>query len=302
MAANVPGRTERIVSGRVPVMGETRYDLTSSLGIAAIILLVGTVLLLIAVWLSNFLPSNYTPPVEMLPGTFGFEDGNENDTLTVEAPADLSDDPSLSNDQQDTNMEKALENMLSVSATASSFSLPNPFDENNSGRMPGAAIGNGGKPLGVRGGGRGGAPRHQRWIVEFAERRSLNLYAQQLDFFGIELAAAFSDGRIFYVRKLSAGFETRQSSLKAGDERLYMNWQDGGDRVKADRELLTKAGIPDLDQAKILHFYPQETERLLIEAETSYANRPRERIRRTNFRVEGTEGDFRFVVKAQKYR
>ena len=51
MAANVPGRTERIVSGRVPGMGETRYDLMSSLGIAAIIVLVGTVLLLISLFI-----------------------------------------------------------------------------------------------------------------------------------------------------------------------------------------------------------------------------------------------------------
>ncbi len=302
MVVRVPKRKDRLVSGRVPVMRETSYDRASSLGLSVIVLLVGLTLLLIAIWLSNFLPTVHVERVVMTAGTGGFEDGAEDETLDVESPEDLSDDPSLANDQQETQLEEVVDNMVSVSATAASFRLPAAFPDDASGGLPGSAVGTGSRPLGSGGGRTGGTPEHKRWVIEFAENRSLNLYAQQLDFFGIELAAAFPDGRIVYVKNLSGDVQVREGTLSDEDQRIYFNWQGAAERAQADRELLTRAGIPNLDQARILHFYPPETEQMLLRLEQEYADRPVERIRRTNFRVEGEPGNFRFVVRSQKYR
>jgi hypothetical protein len=300
---DVPDRRARLVTGRVPVMGETSYDLTSSLGIAALLVLLGGVVLLVSIWASSFLSENYTPSVQMIVSDGGVDDGSPDDSLDVESPEDLSDDPSLANDQQETQLEQALEAMINATGSVSALNFSNDLADETSSGLPGSAEGSGGRPLGAAGKGRkGGIPPEERWFIEFAERDSLELYAAQLDHFGIELAAAFPDRRVFYVRKLSSGFETREERIDGGDQRLFMNWKGGGQRVQADRELLEKAGVPDLSNAVVLHFYPAETEQLLARTEAEYANRPIEQVRRTSFRVTGGPGAFRFVVEAQKYR
>jgi len=300
---DVPDRRARLVTGRVPVMGETSYDLTSSLGIAALIVLMGGVVLLVSIWASSFLPENYTPSVQMIVADGGVDDGSTEDSLDIESPEDLSDDPSLANDQQETQLEQALETMATATGSVSTLNFSNDLADETSSGLPGSAKGTGGRPLGAAKKGRkGGVPREQRWIIEFAERGSLELYAAQLDHFGIELAAALPDRRVFYVRKLSSGFETREGRIDGGDQRLFMNWKGGGQRVEADREMLEKAGVPDLVNAVVLHFYPAETEQMLAQAEAEYANRPIEQVSRTNFRVTGGPGSFKFVVESQKYR
>ena len=301
--SGVPNRNARLVTGRVPVMRETRYDRTSAVGIALLLVLLGGVILLITVWASSFLPVNYTPGVQMIIADGGFDDGEQDNSLDVESPEDLSDDPSLSNDQQDTQLEQSLEKIMAVTGEASTFNASDEAIDNNSGGRPGSAIGTGGNPLGaVRQGRKGGVPREQRWAIEFKERGGLASYAAQLDFFGIELAAAFPDKRVIYVSKLSTGFAVRESRVESGDTRLFMNWQGGGDRIKADIELLTKAGVKGAKEAVVLHFYPQETEQMLAQVELDYAGRPEEQIRRTNFRVTGDSGAWEFVVQSQKYR
>jgi len=300
---DVPDRSARLVTGRVPVMRETRYDLTSAMAIAAMLLLIGGVIMLVSIWASSFLPETYTPSVQMIVADGGVEDGEQDSLLDVESPEDLSDDPSLANDQLETQLEQTLETMATATGAVSTLDFSNELADETSSGLPGSADGTGGQPLGAaRRGRKGGVPSEQRWIIEFAERRSLELYAEQLDYFGIELAAVLPDRRIFYVRKLSSGFETRESRIDGSDHRLFMNWKGGGERVEADKELLTKAGVTDLVGATVLHFYPPETEQLLVQAEAEYANRPVEQIRRTNFRVAGESGSFRFVVESQKYR
>lgn len=297
----VPDRQARRVSGRVPVMRETRYDLTSSLVIAAALVLIGSVILLISVWLSNLLPERVRSEVLMVAGQGATEQGEMNKTLHVESPEDASDDPSLSNDQQETHLEQVLDRMVSASGEAVQFKIANDFADAFSSGSPGSAEGTSGNPYGPGGGLRPGIPREQRWTVEFSEEGSLAQYAQQLDFFGIELGAVYQDGRVIYVGKLSSGYEVRESRIDAGDDRLFMSWQQG-DRIKADQQLMKDAGIADVAQSKVVHFYPKQTEDLLAALEKSYAGRPPEQIRRTRFRATGAPGAFEFVVESQKYR
>lgn len=298
--ANVPDRQARLVTGRLPVMRETRYDHTSSVVIAAALVLAGSVILLITIWLSNLLPEQPNLQIVIEPGNSAADDGIEEENLRVESPEDPSDDPSLSNDQQDTQLEQVLEEMLNATGAATQLRLPTDFSDAASSGSPGSAVGTTGSPLG-RGGSGDAIPREKRWSVEFAERGSLDEYAQQLDFFGIELGVAFRDGRIIYVSQLSSAMRKREARVEDGDARLFMSWR-GGERVQADLELLEKAGVADAASGQPLHFYSAETEALLARIETEYADRPPAQIRRTQFRVTGEPGDYQFVVVSQKYR
>lgn len=297
----VPDRQARRVSGHVPVMRETRYDQTSSLVIAAALVLIGSVILLISVWLSNLLPERVSTSVTMVAGQGATEDGELNETLDVESPEDPSDDPSLANDQQETQLEQVLDRMVSASGAAVQFKMANDFADATSAGSPGSADGTSGRPYGPGGGLRPGIPREQRWTVEFSDEGNLEHYAQQLDFFGIELGVVYPDGRLVYVSKLSSGFMVTESRIDAGDDRLFMTWQQG-DRVKADLQLLDDAGVQDAGTAKIVQFYPRETEDMMAALEKSYAGRPADQIRRTRFRATGAPGSFEFVVESQKYR
>lgn len=299
--ANVPDRQARRVTGRVPVMRETRYDLTSSSVIAAGFVLIGIVVLLVAIWLSNLLPERTVAAVTMVVGAGMSEDGDINELLLVESPEDPTDDPSLSNDQEETQLKEVLEKTVSASGEAAQFQLVNNFSGSESSGTLGSSAGTSGNPFGVGGSGRGGVKREQRWTVEFIDGRSLSRYAQQLDFFGIELGVVFPDGRVVYVNKLSSGFAVREDRIDSGDQRLFMNWQEGN-RVKADLKLLADAGVADAGAGRVLHFYSAEAEMLLAKVEMDYAERPADQIRRTRFRATGEPGAFHFVVESQKYR
>lgn len=301
MSSAVKDRSVRHVTGRVPVMSETSYDRATSGQIA---LVVGLLLLsgiLLAVWLSNFLPEVVTLPAVFPAGAGGFEDGDPNETLDVESPEDPSDDPSLSNDQQETQLEQITEQIVTLSNNAATMVAPNEYTDASGGGNPGSAVGTGGRPYGSGGGGTGGAPNDNRWLVQFAEQGNLKVYARQLDFFGIELGLAFKDGRMFYLSNMSTTNTLRQEKVSSEDQRLFMSWQ-GGDRVKADRDLLRKANVPDVDDGIPLHFYPKETEAMLTRLELDYGGKQPNQIRRTYFQVEKAGNGYKFRVTQQKLK
>ncbi|MEZ6125895.1 MAG: hypothetical protein R3C49_22435 [Planctomycetaceae bacterium] len=301
MSTTIPDRKARRVNGRVPVMSETKFDVATSAQIAAALALAGFALLLIAIWLSNLLPEVTSLPVIMTAGEGGFEDGSPDETLNVESIEDPTDDPSLSNDQDMTQLEEITDQVMTLSETASALTEPNAYSDAAAGGNPGSAEGTGGRPLGTGGGGPGGTKREQRWLVEFADKGDLKSYARQLDFFKIELGCAFRDGRIFYLSSMSTSPNLREARMSSQDQRLFMNWQ-GGDRVQADQELFVKAGLPNPQEGTVLHFYAPETEQKMAQIELAYANKPVEQIRRTYFQVRRAGSGYEFFVANQKLR
>ena len=281
-------------------MRETRYEHTSSVVIATALVLGGAVILLVSIWLSNLMPEQPQRTLELLPGNSGTDDGSDEEPLLVESPEDPSDDPSLANDQQETQLEEVLDRVVNATGEATLLKLPNELQDVASAGTLGSLTGGTGSPLGFGGVGTN-VPREKRWSVEFAERGSLDLYARQLDFFGIELGMAFKDGRIIYVSQLSGTMAVREDRIDDREQRLFMSWQSGG-RVKADLELLKKAGISDAASGIPLHFYSAETEARLARLEQEYAGRSAEQIRRTRFRVTGEPGAFQFIVVTQRSR
>ena len=299
MSTVIPDRKSRHVTGRKPVMSETKYDIATSAQIAAVMGLGILVALLLAVWLSNLLPEVEVIPVVMATGDGGWEDGSPDESLNVESPEDPTDDPSLSNDQDVSQLEEITEQIATLSDTAAALQSPTAFTDPSSGGNPGSAEGTGGRPFGSGGGGRGGTKREQRWIVQFADKGDLKSYARQLDFFKIELGCAFQDGRVFYLSTMSTSPQLREARLSSDDKRLFMNWQ-GGERIKADIELLTKAGVPSPGDGTVLHFYDPGTEQMLARLEQEYGGHAPQEIRRTYFQVRRAGSDYEFVVTSQK--
>ncbi|MEZ6128541.1 MAG: hypothetical protein R3C59_07645 [Planctomycetaceae bacterium] len=301
MPTTVPDRKSRHVTGRIPVMSETKYDMATSAQIALALGLTAIAGLLIAIWLSNLLPEVTVLPVVMTAGDGGYEDGDPNETLDVESIEDPSDDPSLSNDQNMTQLEQITDQVITLSENASQLTAPNEYSDSSAGGNPGSAEGSGGRPLGTGGGGKGGTKREQRWLVQFADKGDLKSYARQLEFFKIELGCAFKDGRIYYLKNMASSPTLRQDRLSSQDQRLFMNWE-GGDRVQADIELLAKAGVPDPASGSVLHFYDPATEQMMAQIELAYANKPVEQIRRTYFQVRRQGSGYEFFVSNQKLR
>src|SRR5262249_15740338 len=165
---------------------------------------------------------------------------------------------------------------------------------------PGSARGTGNKPVLGSGTGLGGFPREQRWFIRFADQEeSVDEYAKQLDFFGIEFGAIIG-GKLVYISNFTAPRPAqRTESSGAGEKRLYMTWQGGG-RKQADLQLFRKAGI-DVGNGVIFHFYPKETEDRLAQLERAYRNRVANDIRRTYFSVERTQRGYQFTVSHQNY-
>jgi hypothetical protein len=304
MSTVVPSRTE-LRRQRAPHIKLTRYDITVSALITTAMCALLTLLVMVCIWLSNLIPTQPKREVVLLPpGDGGWEDGDPDATPNVESPEDPSLDPSVENEETDvTELEEITEQIVEISTNAAELVAPNEFtDQKNSG-IPGSADGNGGRPLGSGGPGRGGAKREQRWFVEFADKGDLKSYAAQLDFFKIELGARFdAEGRLLYLSNMSADQpSTREIRSEQGssEQRLNMEWQEGSEeRRAADIELYKKAAV-DASPAVIMHFYPSETEQLLATLEFEYNGRKPEEIRRTYFRVRKTGSGYEFYVHSQ---
>jgi hypothetical protein len=283
-----------------PVLKVTGYDRVSAFMVALVVGLVVAVVWLGIVWATNRLPRVQGPvPVELLDLSGGVEDGAIDETLRLDSPEDISSDPSLAETPiEESEIQEMLETVVELSDEATSLAQQQFETEAQNVGQPGSATGSGRRALGM-GPGETGLPREQRWYIQFSSRATVKEYARQLDFFKIELGALLANGRIQYVSNLSSDRPTvRTADSGRGESRLYMTWQ-GGERRKADFELLQAAGINPAQVQVIFHFYPPETEARLARLEHEYANRPADQIRRTYFEARRRASGYEFVVTRQ---
>jgi hypothetical protein len=284
---------------KAPVLRETRYDHISSGMMAVVLALIVTCAGLFVWWFSNKPPvqDDFTP-VEILELPGGVETGSPDETLKVDSPEEEIPDPAVVEEQEEVQIEEVLENVIELSDQATNQLQPTyETDAESSGKI-GSASGTGRRALGM-GPGERGIPRAERWFITFSDRDTIDEYARQLDFFGIQFAvlnpgqpaqilSKFSDPRPA-VRQLNQG---------SGDQ-LYFSWQ-GGSRRQADAKLCEKAGV-QAGNRPILHLYPKETEARLAQLERQYRNRPPEQVRRTYFIVQREGRGYKFVVTRQIY-
>ena len=306
-AASRPGRPES--QARMPFLKFSSYDVASSLLMAVGLAIVGGVIWAFGLFWTTIPPK---PPVfvemEMVRMEGGgVEDGDPNETLNIESPEEVSDEvkqqdevTEISNmmevaDVAADRLDFALEGNQAVQTGEKVQSAQTGLDERN-----GSATGTGNRrPLGFGPGNGGGVAAELRWFIRFADGSSLSEYAKQLDFFGIELGAIMPDSRIAYITGLAGTPKVRYGTSGKDEKRLYMKWE-GGERRKADEKLFQKAGIT-VGRNVIFHFYPQQTEQLLVTMETAFAKRNLREIRRTYFVVNSKANGYEFQVTRQMY-
>lgn len=286
----------------VPVMRVTLYDWVSSWAISLFVGILLACSMVVGAWMTSRLPKPIeATPVELVEFPGGSLDGSPDETLRVDSPEPERSDASpaeVASDQ--TEIAAAVESVVGMSEVATQ-QVQQQFETGiqNTGKV-GSAKGTGRRGLGI-GPGTGGMPREQRWFVKFGERTAVNEYAKQLEFFGIEVGALLSDGRLAYLSKPTAAVpEVRYSKSGSGENRLYMTWQ-GGERRVADVQLFAKASVPIQGDTLIFHFYSKNTENTLAQLEVSYRGRPAKQIRRTYFAVEPDGSGYKFSVYRQIY-
>ena len=305
---------------RPPQIALSQHDKVSS-GLLAVCMLLGTLtVLLITAWIANMLPSpRLPPPVTLLeedPGgdPHGFIDGTPGETLALGSPDADANDPVMAEAEALPDTAEVSAESLDAVADTSDATEMNTSDSSDTqapnqqfvtasmvptrpGSPYGKEGGTGRPPLGS-GNGKGGFPREMRWFVKFTERGTLDDYASQLEFFGIELGALMPDGNLKLVSKLTAPKPTVRTVTNGQEEkRLYFTWK-GGTRKGVDLQILQKAGI-DGTNALVMHFYPLLTENQLAVLEQQYKGRKANQIKRTYFSVRSAKEGFEFTITSQ---
>jgi hypothetical protein len=294
----------------MPFLKFSSYDKVSSL-----LLALGVAIVAGVVWAFSLFWTTIPPkppvfvPMEIVRITGGgVEDGDPNETLNIESPEETSDEVK----QQDEVPEvvtisdfadTAAEQMESFSgdlASAEAVQSEAQQAQFGTGERNGNSKGTGNRrPLGFGPGNGGGVAAELRWFIRFADGSSLTEYAKQLDFFNIELGSVLPDGRIAYISGLAGSPKVRYGTSGKDEKRLYMKWE-GGERRKADEKLFLKAGIT-VGRNVIFHFYPQQTEQMLVQMEMAFANRNLREVRRTYFVVNTKGAGYEFQVTRQMY-
>ena len=270
----------------------------------ALLLLVGAaVLCLVVAWLSSgiFHYRTIVPVVmEELASGGGYENGVGTEGQHIEAPteSDIAAESDI--------VEAAAPDTLSavVDAAASSEASQDLYDmqfaRGEGVRTGGRSEGTGKHPAkGTGGGFGGGAPRQTAWEVRFPPGNTVETYAKQLDFFGIELGVFGAANEIIYVSKLAQERPVTRTGQRSADGRKYMTWSRG-DLDQADQEILGRAGVK-AEGRTIFKFLPPDTEAKLGTLERQFKNRASKDIRRTRFGVKSEGAGWAFYVIDQSY-
>ena len=287
-----------------PVLRVTQYDRAAAGVIAAFVVLVVICVAVVSLWMSTRpVPVALAVPVEIVDLPGGFLDGSLDETLRVDAAGPEVFNASPADEVSTTQLEiaESLESSTAMSDIAGAAAPTTQQFETGGTRnigQKGSAMGTGRRPYGFGGPG-AGLPREQRWFVRFDSQVSLDDYAQQLDFFKIELGALLSDGRLAILSQMSQAKPAIRYIARGSDEqRLFMTWQ-GGERRFADVQLFAKAGVTVPGDAPLFQFYPKEVENQLATLERDYRNRTAREIKRTYFIVIPQGKGFGFQVVRQ---
>ena len=280
---------------KLPFLKFSSYDVTSSMLIALAISVVCAVIWAFSLFWATLPPKQPDLVlVDLVRIGGGVEDGDPNETLDIETPEETTTEI-----QQQEEVKEEITMLTEVADQAAEKMELLQVEQNATAELNGTATGSGKRPLGFGPGNGGGVAAELRWFIRFADGSSLTEYAKQLDFFGIELGAIMPDGRLAYITNLSGTPKVRYGTSGKDEKRLYMKW-DAGERRKADEKLFQKAGIT-VGKYVIFHFYPQQTEQLLVTLETNFAKRNLREIRRTYFVVNTKSGGYEFQVTRQMY-
>lgn len=139
------------------------------------------------------------------------------------------------------------------------------------------------------------------WEIQFY-KTSLITYARQLDFFRIELAVLYPDGRVAYITNLSDTKPTVRIVSNPGNKetRFCLSWRRG-ELKKADEELLARANEA-FDKGIVIKFLSFQLEAQLEELEKAHAGSETRPVEKTRFGIKPVDNGFAFYVLEQTYK
>jgi hypothetical protein len=272
------------------------YDRVASLVIALVILLGATAACLLLIWLTNqIFASQKSVPVVFENIGGGVEDGVAGESMELDSPdpTEVAQESELTEPQLQETLPVIEEVIASQLAELADPALTEDLESGGGGSMHG----DGRQPGLGSGAGEAGIPRAQRWQVYFSEGSTLDEYAAQLDFFGIELGVVRPGSPVEYATNLSKPKPDRRQGPRNAEQRLLFIWREGG-LVDADRELLGRAGI-NTAGGDIVQFFPADVENQLAALEKSYRGLEPGQIRRTQFGVRSAGRGYEFFVMRQ---
>lgn len=204
--------------------------------------------------------------------------------------------------------EPAMEQTLQMVTDAISSIAASMDTINSATSMSGEGTGKGdSRPPGPEGEGVDGVHRGERWELKFSAR-DRKAYANQLEAFGIELAAIGGGvATIDYATNLGKT-PTPRSGTRDEEKRLFFTYITNNALMQYDKALLQAAGVNIRDRT-ILKFIPKNIEDSLALAEKAYYLEKRSKdfrvsdIAKTIFECRpGKSGKFEWVVIDQRYR
>ena len=185
---------------------------------------------------------------------------------------------------------------VSDTIAAQTTLFTNPAQRSDSVLTIGETRGNGSAP--GEGAGRLGRRRH--WEVQFHDQRSIQAYAQQLDYFQIELAILQPGGNVMYFSRLAASVPGIRQELATNEQRYYLTWLRP-ELQAADSELIAKSNIPVGEKQIIMKFLSPELEQHLAQLERDAAGDRLPQLRATYFGVRQVNRDYEFYVSRQSF-
>ncbi|MEM6980104.1 MAG: hypothetical protein AAF539_10610, partial [Planctomycetota bacterium] len=161
------------------------------------------------------------------------------------------------------------------------------------------------RPPGPEGEGEDIIPRFERWQLNFSAKGS-KPYGQQLDFYGIEVAAVGGNVQgVDYVSNVSTKPKSRRVVSTEDENRLYFMWTSPSPLRRFDEMFLTAGGVSYAGR-QTLKFIPKNLENELAFIELEYAKSKGKnsvtQIAKTVFFSKPDGGGFKFEITEQRYR
>jgi len=262
----------------------------------ALLMLVGLVVfILLVTWLTNkIFMSQTAQPVRLV--DIGV--GDDLTTGGMELEGVLMEEVGPETDIVEPSVTERLTAVTdAVAARADMLSDP-ALDDAVSGGKGGGSHGTG-KGIGY-GSGPGGFGMRRRWEVQFLKGNTVETYARQLDFFGIELGVLLPNNQVAYAYNLSKSKPDARTGQADQEKRCYLTWRKG-ELQAADMQLLGLAGISAQGRI-ILKFLPPPVEAQLAELEKGRAAGQKKKADRTLFGIMPQGKGFAFYVIDQTYR
>lgn len=277
-----------------------KVDTVASFLMALLIIVGGLVLVLFIFWVTTKFTFERPPAgilTENIAGRGDHAAGFERD---IDPPgseeAEVLSEPTL---------EKSLEAVSDVASTvaASIDSVSSDSDVSATGKN-----GKGdSRPPGPLGEGDDIVPRFERWELKF-QAKGLKPYADQLDFFKIELACVGGNiASVDYASGFSGSPKKRSGTVEEENkkQRLFFMWRTDGPLRQYDTQLLGQAGVRTQGRL-IIKYIPKDLENTMALAEKAYweskGKKSVKEIAKTIFESRPTSSGFEFVVIEQYYR